>query len=261
MAQAREAGFRIIPIPGSSAVIAALMASGLPTDSFHFCRVHAAKINGAAKAPSGFSTMCPSTTIWFESSRRLTACLNDMIAVYGGNRTASVVRELTKTRESIITAPLHELAEIICRKPPKVRLLSSLRHNDVQETALDDTAINSFLLENSENDARFQSGRNSGKRNRLKKSDLYAPSSSAEAMTKLDKKQAAYFLGLEAETKAAHFLKSLNFDVIETRYKTKYGEIDLIARQGDLVLIVEVKARSTLEQAMDAVSRARDEAD
>ena len=74
-------------------------------------------------------------------------------------------------------------------------------------------------------------------------------------MTASDKKQAAYLLGHEAETKAAAFLEAQNFKVLETRYKTKYGEIDLIARQDDLILIVEVKARPTLEQAMDAVSR------
>lgn len=70
-----------------------------------------------------------------------------------------------------------------------------------------------------------------------------------------DKKQAAYLLGHEAETKAAQYLEAQNFRILETRFRTKYGEIDLIARQDDLILIVEVKARSTLEQAMNAVSR------
>jgi putative endonuclease len=44
------------------------------------------------------------------------------------------------------------------------------------------------------------------------------------------------------------------FRIVERRYRTKLGEIDLIARRGDLVLIVEVKARATLEQAMEAVT-------
>lgn len=74
-------------------------------------------------------------------------------------------------------------------------------------------------------------------------------------MTANDKKQAAYLLGHEAETKAALFLEGQNFKIIARRYKTKFGEIDLIARQDDLVLIVEVKARPTLAEAMDAVSK------
>ena len=45
------------------------------------------------------------------------------------------------------------------------------------------------------------------------------------------------------------------FRIIARRYRTKLGEIDLIARRGDLVLIVEVKVRATLIEAMDAIAR------
>ncbi len=45
------------------------------------------------------------------------------------------------------------------------------------------------------------------------------------------------------------------FRIVARRYRTKLGEIDLIARRGDLVLIVEVKARKTLIEAMDAIAR------
>ena len=45
------------------------------------------------------------------------------------------------------------------------------------------------------------------------------------------------------------------FRIVARRYRTKLGEIDLIARRGDLVLIVEVKARRTLLEAMEAIAR------
>lgn len=54
---------------------------------------------------------------------------------------------------------------------------------------------------------------------------------------------------------AAWALRLKGFRILERRYRTKLGEIDLIARRGDLVLIVEVKARRTLVEAMEAIAR------
>lgn len=71
---------------------------------------------------------------------------------------------------------------------------------------------------------------------------------------KLKKKQKSYILGFRAEMIAAWYLRLKGFSILEQRYKTHHGEIDLIARRFNLVLIVEVKARSTLKEAMEAVS-------
>lgn len=65
----------------------------------------------------------------------------------------------------------------------------------------------------------------------------------------------AYKRGHRGEWLAAMALMLKGFRIVARRYKTKLGEIDLIARRGDLVLIVEVKARPTLAEAMDAVGR------
>ncbi|WP_019222303.1 YraN family protein [Bartonella rattaustraliani] len=72
------------------------------------------------------------------------------------------------------------------------------------------------------------------------------------------RRQKAFYLGIRAEKWAAWWLRFKGFHIAETRFKTKCGEIDLIARRGNLVLIVEVKARSTLEEAMAAVSWANE---
>jgi putative endonuclease len=64
----------------------------------------------------------------------------------------------------------------------------------------------------------------------------------------------AYQRGHSSEAFAALALMLKGYRIVARRYRTKSGEIDLIARRGDLVLIVEVKARPTLEQAMDAVA-------
>lgn len=69
-----------------------------------------------------------------------------------------------------------------------------------------------------------------------------------------DKRRAAYKKGHRGEQMAAWALRIKGYRILTTRYKTKSGEVDIIARRGNLVLMVEVKARPTLEQAMDAVT-------
>ncbi|AGF74798.1 putative endonuclease [Bartonella australis AUST/NH1] len=67
------------------------------------------------------------------------------------------------------------------------------------------------------------------------------------------RKQKSFYKGIRAERWAAWWLRLKGFHIAETRFKTKCGEIDLIARRGNLVLIIEVKARPTLAEAMAAV--------
>ena len=64
----------------------------------------------------------------------------------------------------------------------------------------------------------------------------------------------AYRRGHRGEWLAALALLVKGYRIVARRYRTPLGEIDLIARRGDLVLIVEVKARPTLMQAMEAIS-------
>ncbi|PQA72000.1 YraN family protein [Brucella oryzae] len=74
-------------------------------------------------------------------------------------------------------------------------------------------------------------------------------------MTELrEKKRIAFFRGHSAERFAAMALLLKGFRIVARRYRTRLGEIDLIARRGNLVLIVEVKARSSLEAAHLAVT-------
>ncbi|EXL02557.1 YraN family protein [Aquamicrobium defluvii] len=74
----------------------------------------------------------------------------------------------------------------------------------------------------------------------------------ADAATRRRK---AYRHGHRSEWLAAVALMAKGFRILERRYRTRLGEIDLIARRGDLVLIVEVKARRSLVEAMEAIAR------
>lgn len=73
-------------------------------------------------------------------------------------------------------------------------------------------------------------------------------------MDENSEKRKAYRRGHAGEMRAAWALRLKGYRIVARRYKTKSGEVDLIARRGDLVAMVEVKARPTLEEAMDAVS-------
>ncbi|MEL6246063.1 MAG: 16S rRNA (cytidine(1402)-2'-O)-methyltransferase [Pseudomonadota bacterium] len=109
VSEAIEAGVDIVPIPGASAMLAGLVASGLPSDRFLFAGFLPAK-SGARISTLNALAEIPSTLIFYESGPRLPACLADMTACLGGDRDAVVARELTKLFEETRRADLKGLA-------------------------------------------------------------------------------------------------------------------------------------------------------
>ncbi|KZL03342.1 MULTISPECIES: YraN family protein [unclassified Pseudovibrio] len=69
------------------------------------------------------------------------------------------------------------------------------------------------------------------------------------------KKQAAYRKGLQAELKAEMLLRQAGWQILERRYKTKQGEIDLIAEQDQTIVFVEVKARRGVDDGLYAITQ------
>ncbi|WP_119169305.1 16S rRNA (cytidine(1402)-2'-O)-methyltransferase [Algihabitans albus] len=104
-----EAGIRVIPIPGPSAVLAGLVAAGLPSDRFCFAGFPPPKSAARQRWLAELKPV-PATLILFEAPQRLAASLSDMVEVLGGERPAAVARELTKLFEEVRRAPLAELA-------------------------------------------------------------------------------------------------------------------------------------------------------
>jgi 16S rRNA (cytidine1402-2'-O)-methyltransferase len=113
---ARAAGAAVYPIPGPSAALAALTASGLPSDRFLFVGFLPPK-PAARRTELGALKTVPASLIVFESAQRLHESLSDMADVLGP-REAAVARELTKLHEDIKTGPLPELAALHAN-PPK----------------------------------------------------------------------------------------------------------------------------------------------
>ncbi|WP_224652902.1 16S rRNA (cytidine(1402)-2'-O)-methyltransferase [Pectobacterium versatile] len=104
----REAGVRVVPLPGACAAITALSASGLPSDRFCYEGFLPAKTKGRKDKlrELGEETR---TLIFYESTHRLLDSLQDISEVLGAERYVVLAREITKTWESIHGAPVGEL--------------------------------------------------------------------------------------------------------------------------------------------------------
>lgn len=110
--QARAAGVAVVPVPGACALIAALSAAGLPSDRFIFEGFLPAK-TAARRARLAQVKEEPRTLIFYEAPHRILECLEDMEAVFGGERPALLARELTKTFETLKGLPLAELRAFV----------------------------------------------------------------------------------------------------------------------------------------------------
>jgi len=104
-----EAGLPVQCLPGPSAVTTALAVSGLPSERFCF-EGFAPRKQGARRSWLASLAAEQRTTVFFESPRRLHACLLDAVAELGGQRRAAICRELTKVHEEVVRGSLDELA-------------------------------------------------------------------------------------------------------------------------------------------------------
>lgn len=109
---AGDAGIPVVPVPGASALVAALSAAGLPSDRFAFEGFLPAKATARQKQLAALAAD-PRTLIFYEAPHRLLDSLRDMQAAFGGEREAVMARELTKTFETIRRSPLAELIDFV----------------------------------------------------------------------------------------------------------------------------------------------------
>jgi 16S rRNA (cytidine1402-2'-O)-methyltransferase len=105
---ALAAGIRVAAVPGPSAVVAALSIAGLPTDRFTFEGFLPQRESARRRALEALKRE-PRTMVFFEAARRLDATLTAMQAVFGADREAAVVREITKTFEESVRGTLDQL--------------------------------------------------------------------------------------------------------------------------------------------------------
>lgn len=115
---AHEAELGVVPVPGASAVLAALTISGLPSDRFLFAGFLPAASKARKKTLQELAQV-PATLVFYESPRRVSEMLRDCADTLGQDRPAALARELTKKFEECIRGPLSDLAARFEAEPPR----------------------------------------------------------------------------------------------------------------------------------------------
>ena len=105
---ARQAGVPVSPVPGASALVAALSVAGLPSDRFVFEGFLPARPKARREHLQALAGE-PRTLIFYESSHRIEDALDDAVAAFGADRPAVLARELTKLFETVLDGTLAEL--------------------------------------------------------------------------------------------------------------------------------------------------------
>ncbi len=141
--QAAEAGYNVTCAPGPSAVLTALTLAGLPTDSFFFAGF-LPNASGARRSRIEALRNVPGTLVFYESPKRVAACLSDLADVLGGDRQAALCRELTKKFEETRRGTLAELAteyEGVSVKGEVVLLVDRAHSQSVKDSELEEALI------------------------------------------------------------------------------------------------------------------------
>jgi len=113
-----ELGVRVVPIPGASALLAALVASGISASRFTFFGFLERKGSERTRAIAEIAALSH-TAVVYEAAPRVAATLHDLVAQRCGARMGSVARELTKQFEDVKRGTLAELAQYYEESPPR----------------------------------------------------------------------------------------------------------------------------------------------
>jgi 16S rRNA (cytidine1402-2'-O)-methyltransferase len=120
VARAHAAGFRVTPIPGANAAIAALSAAGIAETPFLFVGFLPAGTGARRKALAVLAAL-PYTLVFFEAPHRVIDCVEDLSTALGAERVMLIARELTKLFEELHRCRLGEAAEWLRADPNRER--------------------------------------------------------------------------------------------------------------------------------------------
>lgn len=134
-----EAGLAVTCAPGPSAVLMALVVSGLATDAFFFGGFLPSAKTARQKALSAVSGV-PGTLAFYESPKRIAACLSDVAEVFGQDRQVRLCRELTKKFEEVRRGTAAEVLKSVQDRPPKGEIVLLIERGTPEELSEDDVA-------------------------------------------------------------------------------------------------------------------------
>ena len=140
----------VVPVPGPSALIAAVIAAGLPTDEFFFGGFLPARSN-ARRARLNELRSVPGTLVFYEAPHRLAETLKDALEILG-EREAVVARELTKLHEEIKRDRLSGLAEHYAKEEPRGEIVLLIDRTVLETTDNTDVRSISSLVDQFERD-------------------------------------------------------------------------------------------------------------
>lgn len=135
--EAVASGHRVVPVPGASALLSALVVAGLPTDRFVFVGFAPTKVGDRRRLVESLKPI-DATLVFYESPRRVGEFLGVLADVLGADRAATVSRELTKKFEETVRGPLGDLAQRFEAHEPKGEIVVVVGPPDVVETEADD---------------------------------------------------------------------------------------------------------------------------
>lgn len=140
--RAHQRGLEVVPVPGASAVIAALSAAGLPSDRFAFEGFLPSKRSARVAALQKLQRE-PRTVVFYEAPHRILECLQDMVECFGADREVTLARELTKTHETIRHCTLGTLLTFVAGDPnqQKGEIVLLLAGYELQGQELDEDVL------------------------------------------------------------------------------------------------------------------------
>ncbi|MDF0603041.1 16S rRNA (cytidine(1402)-2'-O)-methyltransferase [Psychromarinibacter sp. C21-152] len=146
-------GLPVVPVPGPSAVMAALTVAGLPTDRFLFAGFPPAA-KGARRSWMEEIATVPATLVMYESPKRVHRTLDELCEIAGRERQAAICRELTKRFEETLRGSLGELAALTAERRLKGEIVLVVARGQAVASAQDmETALREALQEMSVKDA------------------------------------------------------------------------------------------------------------
>ena len=216
----------------------------------------------------------------FESGNRVQDTLADLADIMGA-RDAAICREMTKMHEEISRAPVAELARSAATLETRGEFVLVIGPPAAGAQAMTEQALDDLLRDRLKRDSVKDAVAHAVELSGRPRREIYAralelarqgerggdgqsekASANSDGAATPDKptkaaspaRVAAFRTGVSAEGRAAAFLMAKGYRILMKRFRTPYGEIDIVARRRNLLVFVEVKARASLDEAAYAVT-------